>query len=467
VDDSGGDLRNLEVGGRLEPGSDEPLGIESSSAVTSAGASANGSVANEPDGFHRPVTVRGERQETQSRGSGRFWRLWLANVLSNLGDGLYQFGFPLLALSVTRSPILVSAVTVTLTLAWPIFGLQAGAIVDRSDRRRVLVTVNGMRCVVLTALTASIVTDTLNLPVLYVAAAALGIGETLVDTALTSIVPALVPSERLHWANGRLVAGQTVSNEFVGPPLAGALIGMAAAAATAVGAALYGLAMACLGLLRGSFRSMPADEGLPVASRATEGFRFLWSHRLLRRLTIFTAAMNLWWAAYFGLIALFAVDPGPMHLTPFGYGLLLIAMGAGGLAGSLAVPWFRRSLGARNTLLVDLIGTALLLGVPTVTTAPAIIGISVAAAGVGTGLWVVVVASIRQRLSPDHLLGRVYSASRLISWGVLPLGAFLGGAAAEVVGIRTVFGAGAVTAIGLTALFVIRVKEREFSDPGG
>src|SRR6266496_5184970 len=91
------------------------------------------------------------------RRPGRFWRLWTANSLSNLGDGLYQFALPLLAVDITRSPSLVSGVTLMLTLAWPVFGLHAGSVVDRFDRRNVLLAVSIVRVTTLALLTVAIV----------------------------------------------------------------------------------------------------------------------------------------------------------------------------------------------------------------------------------------------------------------------------------------------------------------------
>src|SRR5687768_10065315 len=109
----------------------------------------------------------------------RFWRLWTASSLSNLGDGLYQFALPLLALDITRSPSLVSGVTLMLTLAWPVFGLHAGSVVDRFDRRGILLLVSVVRLGTLGLLTAAIAAGVLSLPMIYLAALVLGIGETL------------------------------------------------------------------------------------------------------------------------------------------------------------------------------------------------------------------------------------------------------------------------------------------------
>src|SRR5688572_17021235 len=138
-----------------------------------------------------------------------FWQFWSANSLSNLGDGLYQFTLPLLAIQLTSAPAQVAGVTIALTLAWPLFALQAGSIVDRVDRRRLMLAVNLVRIMLLFGLTMAILTGHGSLLLLYIAALLLGIGETLMDTALIAVVPSVVSRERLSWANGRITAAQT------------------------------------------------------------------------------------------------------------------------------------------------------------------------------------------------------------------------------------------------------------------
>ena len=400
---------------------------------------------------------------------GVFWRLWTATATSNLGDGLYQFALPLIALEITRSPSLVSGVTLMLTLAWPVFGLHAGSIVDRFDRRAILLAVSVLRLATLGLLTAAILSDVLSLPMLYLAALVLGIGETLADTALTALVPAAVAPDRLDWANGRITAGQTVANTFVGPPLAGVLLGVGSGLVTGVATALYGLAAVGIASLPGTRRTRGTANGPPPAQApwgVTDGFRFLWRTATIRRLTLFTAAMNVWWSTWVALFVLFAVAPGPLGLTPSAYGALLVAMAIGGIAGSMWAGRIAAVIGVKNALLLDLVGTGLLVGIPALTTDPWLVAAANVAAGTGAAIWIVLVSSIRQRLTPAPLLGRLYSASRLISWGVLPFGAAVGGLAAEVVGIRTVFAFGGLASIALLGAFLVLVSDRELEPPG-
>jgi len=283
--------------------------------------------------------------------SANFWKVWSANGFSNLGDGLYQITLPLLAAQLTRSPSLVAMLGVMLTLPWLIFALQAGSIVDRSDRRKVMLWVNGGRLLILLSLTLAVMLGYVSLPMLYIAALLLGIGETLMDTALTSIVPSVVPKDRLTWANARITAAQTVTNTFIGPPLAGYLAGLGFALATGSSTLMYVAAGFALILVRGKF-SVSSPTGGQTDQRLwrhiTEGLRFLWKERLIRDLTLFTASMNLFWAGWGALVVLYAVRPGPMGLSEFEYGLLLTVMAIGGLLGSILCERLQKSLGTRN-----------------------------------------------------------------------------------------------------------------------
>jgi MFS family permease len=164
--------------------------------------------------------------------------------------------------------------------------------------------------------------------------------------------------------------------------------------------------------------------------------------------------MNLFWSGWGALIVLYAVRPGPMGLSEFEYGVFLTTMAIGGLWGSVVCERLQKSLGTRNALALDFIGTILLVGVPALTTNPLVVGAAAFFAGLGATVWVILVASIRQRLVPGELLGRVYSASRFVSWGIGPIGAMLAGIVAEIWGIRTMFTIGGIMSIGLFVLFL-------------
>lgn len=327
--------------------------------------------------------------------------LWFGTGAANLGDGMALFVLPLLAIAVDASAGGVAAVTAALTLAWPVFGLHAGWIVDRVDRRALLTTVNVVRGLVLGGVTAAFLIDALTLPLILVAAVLLGVAETLVDTALTSTIPLVVEPAGRSRANARIEATINVTNQLAGPPLAGLLAGATLALATGASAALYLVAVAGV-LMMTLHRPAPApaapagadplaaEAGSIVAARAeaagpgaspgssagagsTEaapsagrrrgelvaGFRFLWREPVVRTLTLFTAAMNVVWAVATALLVVYVVEPGPLGLTAAQYGLLLTGMAVGGLIASVLVEPLRRWVGTTRLMIADAVGTVL------------------------------------------------------------------------------------------------------------
>ena len=137
---------------------------------------------------------------------------------------------PLLVASLSTSPVAVGAAVAVQQLPWLLFALVSGAVVDRVDRRRLILAANSGRSVILAGLAALVAFDALSLPVLYAALFLLGAGETLADNATGALVVRLVPREQLGAANARLSTVFTVGNQFAGPPLGAWLFALAAAA---------------------------------------------------------------------------------------------------------------------------------------------------------------------------------------------------------------------------------------------
>ncbi|SDT72169.1 MFS transporter [Jiangella sp. DSM 45060] len=386
--------------------------------------------------------------------------LWFGTGAANLGDGMALFVLPLLAIAVDASAGGVAAVTAALTLAWPVFGLHAGWIVDRVDRRALLTTVNVVRGLVLGGVTAAFLTDALSLPLILVAAVLLGVAETLVDTALTSTIPLVVEPVGRSRANARIEATINVANQLAGPPLAGLLAGATLALATGASAALYLVAVA--GVLMMTLRrpqpDAPAEaSAVPAGRRRGElvaGFRFLWRQPVVRILTLFTAAMNVVWAVATALLVVYVVEPGPLGLTAAQYGLLLTAMAVGGLIASVLVEPLRRWVGTTRLMIADAVGTVLFVAPVAFDAGIWAVAGGAVVAGAGSSIWRILAGTIRQNLSPPELLGRIYSASRMISWGVIPASAALAGVIAEVWGLRTAFVAATALGVAVLAAFV-------------
>jgi len=364
--------------------------------------------------------------------------------MSNLADGVFQVALPLLALRLTRSPALIAGVSLAARLPWLLFALQAGALADRLDRRRTMVHVDLVRVVLIGGLAGVVALGREELAVLYVVAFVLGIGETLFDTAAQSILPMVVRKEDLSKANGRLFAVEIVANEFVGPPLGGLLAGTAIALAFAGSAACYAVAALALFALRGRYRPMRlAADGThapPVRLRTdiVEGLRYLRGHRVLRTFAFMTGVGNLSNSAALAVLPLYAVAPGPMGLSASGFGLLLAAPALGMVAGSVLVPRLERRLGRSRLLATSVVSFAIMSAAPLLTR-PALVGAVQVVAAIPFLAWNVIVVSLRQRIVPEELLGRVNASYRLLAWGAMPIGSALGGLLAGLFGIRVVF----------------------------
>lgn len=393
-----------------------------------------------------------------------FHRLWTASALSNLADGVFQIALPLLALRLTRSPALIAGVALAGRLPWLLFALTAGALADRLDRRRTMVNVNSARVVLIGGLAIMAALGHEQLVVLYVVAFALGIGETLFDTAAQSIMPMVVDRTQLSRGNSRLQGVELAMNLFVGPPLGGLLAGTAIALAFAGSAAFYLVAALALITMGGAFRPVrvATDSSSPRPPRLradiAEGLRYLWHHRVLRTFAFMTGVMNLTNMAATAVLPVYAVRPGPMGLSERGFGLLFTALAAGMLVGSFAIPALERWLGRSRLLAVSVVGFAVATAAPLLTD-PVAVGATMAVASVPFMAWNVIVVSLRQRIVPDHLLGRLNASYRLLAWGALPIGSALGGVLSELFGIRLVF---ALSGLGTLSMLVYmpRISDR-------
>jgi MFS family permease len=386
------------------------------------------------------VADQSRRGEEPGRLGLAFWQLWSASTLSNLADGLVKIALPLVAVTLTDSPGLVAGVTLAVTLPWLVFALPAGALADRVDRRVAMVTANVVRAAAVAVLAVTLVlgleSSAAAIWTLYLAALLLGTAETMHDTCAQSILPQVVPRDRLPRANGRLIAAELTANEFVGPPLGGLLVAAGVAAAFATPAALWVAAVGALLLLRGSF-AIPRTEPTTLRADVAEGLRYLWRHRLLRTLAAMTGLFNFATNATFAVFVLYAV--GPMGLTEVAYGLLFATLAAGSLIGALLADPIIGRLGRSRSLALGILGGVGTVGIPALTTNPAVIAAAFLIGGLTNALWNVVAVSLRQRITPDRILGRINSSYRLVAWGTRPLGAAAGGLLGELLGLRAVF----------------------------
>jgi MFS family permease len=342
-------------------------------------------------------------------------------------------------------------------LPWMLFGLLAGALVDRWERRRVMWTVDAARLVVAGGFAAAVLAGWASIPLLMATGFLLGTGQTLVDTASQALVPSLVSRDpdRLARANGRLAGTRMVAEELAGPPAGGLLFSASAWIPFAADAVSFGAGSALVAAIAG--RPVAGGARLPAAGRRTglraeiaEGLSWLFAHRVLWATALLVAGFNLVAAARVAVMVLFAQER--LGLGSVGFGLLLAGAAVGGTLGSVVAPWLGRRLGPVPVM----VGGSVLSGLATfgagLTRSPWVAGALLGIVGLCAVAFNVVLESLRQQLVPDRLLGRVVSAFRLFSYGAVPLGALLGGLLARRFGLPAPFLVAGVATLAFTLL---------------
>jgi MFS family permease len=366
--------------------------------------------------------------------------LWAGSAAGNLGDGIGRIAIALLAARLTRDPVAVAAVTALSYLPWLVFGLPAGVLVDRYDRRRLAALAGVLRTAAILALVAVSATGHASLWLLYGVVLALCTYETVYDNAVSAMVPMVVADrDDLDRANGYLQGARLVTDNFLGPPLAGIVFTLAAAYAFGLTAACYGLAALLLPTLPGSYRA-GRDRSTPPAPRRSmrgemaESIRYVWGHALHRPLLGLLMVLGFSGAMVNATMVLWVQDV--LGVPEALYGVFGLTIAAGALAGSQTAAMVARRAGRGRALWLSIAAAGVGALVAASTSSPYAAGAGLAAVGWGTLVFNVVNASLRQRLTPPPLLGRVTGVYLGTAVGVMVAGAVAGGVLASIGGLR-------------------------------
>lgn len=363
-----------------------------------------------------------------------FRSLWVGNAFGNLSDGVAFVTIPLLAVSLTDSPALIAGLATAYALTRLLVALPVGVHVDRRDPRTLLWTANVGRGGLLVLLGVLLLLGQGTIWVLYAVYCLIGLLENVADNAAVSILPDLVHTSDLDAANSRISATQLLADEFVGPPLGGLLFGLAAAAAVFVTGALYCLAAAAFFFLpRGEPSTDTAQIRSSVWVEARYGLSWMAKNPQIRTLTGIGALTNFAYMVPFSILVLFALER--LRLDAIGYGLLLAFSSLGGLVGAAIAARMRQRIGYRATLACSLALGSVTLIATAFTTNVIIAGVLLALYILHATVYNIAAISLRQRLVPQRLRGRVYAGSKALSLLGLALGGVAGGALAQSVSL--------------------------------
>jgi MFS family permease len=368
-----------------------------------------------------------------------YWRLWWANAVSYTGDGVLVSALPLFAVTVTKDPRLISLVSAAMFLPWLLLSLPAGAIVDRHDRVALMWRSQAVQFAVMGTATVLIMTRVAGIAVLAAAGFLLGCAEVVFSNAEQSALPALVPADLLPRANGNQQVVLTIGETFAGPPLGSALFAVRAALPFGLDAVSFaGSAALLAGLPRTApSRAVQARSQQRMRAQIAEGVRWLAGHRLLRTVALLLGVSNF--SSQMGQATLVLLATQTLHVGTRGYGLLWTAAAIGSVLGGLVNPAITRRLGLLPSLTVAMATFAAVdagIGLaPNFAVAAALMACN----GFFVTMWNVVTVTLRQRIVPAELLGRVNSVYRMLGWGLMPLGALAGGFIAHAAGLRAAY----------------------------
>jgi MFS family permease len=387
------------------------------------------------------------------RSIGRNFRLvWLSVVVSSTGDGMFVTAFPLLAATLTRDPVLIAGITVATRLPWLVFSMITGAIADRMDRRRLMIGADIGRFAIVAALGVAIVVGVANIWELYVCAFLLGAGETLHVNAAGALLPAIVEPDDLMQANARFGTAQVASAQFVGPPLGVALFSAAASLPFVADAVSF----AGSAVLTRALPDVHAVEPPTSRFRADlrEGLAFVRHNLVVRRITAILAVINFFYFSATALLVLYNTQA--LHGTTFTYTAMFVASATGTVVAGLLVSALSLRIGVMPTMVCAVWLWALSMIGLAAATQPVVAIAMYFLLGTGTGLWLALNTTVRQRVTPTRLLGRMNAAYRTVSWGVVPFGAAFGGLSGRLFGVRTPFIVASLV-LTATAMFASRI----------
>jgi predicted MFS family arabinose efflux permease len=384
-----------------------------------------------------------------------FWLYFSGQLISQVGSSFTMFALPLLVFKLTHSATNLGLTTAANLLPYLLFGLILGALVDRVNRKRMMLLTDVGRAAVILVLPVLALSGHLSIGVIYAVAfvqATLGI---LFNCGEFAAIPSLVGRDDLVAANGRIMATNS-AGQILGPILAGVLVVvMSPADLLFFDAASFAVSAVSLGLIRRSFNAVeppapPAEGVRGLLADTREGLRYVWSQPILRSISLMMALINFVSTTEISQLVLFAERV--LRATDTQVALLYAAGAAGVVVVSSSAAAIRRRL----SFVVTSLGALTIAGLTVTAMAlihsyPAALVLWAASSGFGL-LLNINTSALRQAIVPDHLYGRVVSVAMVLAWSAIPLGALAGAAAIQLTGSPA--GVYAVTGL-LTALIAI------------
>jgi len=364
-----------------------------------------------------------------------FSRIWSASLITNLVDGVLRLAAPLLAVSLTEDPILIGALSALGLLPWLFFAIPIGALVDRVDRRKALVIGNSLRAVIALFIAFAVSQDFINIWLLLISVFFFGICEVLVDTTSQAVLPQILDKSNYERGNSRLQISEVIVSQFAGAPLSGLLYAVSIALPfffSTTGFILAGLLILLFPFERAINVRKEGDAGqakLGLKGDIKFALNYLYQDKQIFSIVVITTLLGFFYSLSNAIAPLFILKE--LNVSPALFGVVLAIQGIGALAGSIAAPMVSKYLGRGKALAINVFFASLLvIFIGLSPNAYFFVAVSVLV-GFTISVWNILLMSLYQSIIPPELYGRIHGARRTIVWGLMPIGALLGGVIAR------------------------------------
>ena len=383
--------------------------------------------------------------------------MWGASLAANVADGVMMAAAPLLAVTLTKNPVLISAMSGIVMLPWLLFAIPIGVLVDRIDRRHLLAGAHAIRFLVASLIVLAVTTHTITIWWLLLAAFIIGICEVAADTTAQSLIPQILTEDQFERGNSRLQISETVIQGFVGTPLSGFLYAAAAFLPFAANGVGYFVAAILATLIPVKFLQEQRAERVEKSTTSFVaemkfGMAYLAAHKQILRLVLTTAAIGFFFSMASSTSVLFILRQ--LHLKPTYFGALLTIEGIGAIVGGFMAPKLSKRFGRSRTMAFGITTSAVLTLVVGFSPNIYFFAIVTTLEVFAVTQWNVLLMAVYQSTIPSELYGRIHGTRRTLVWGLMPFGSLLGGVVAKG-GLRLPFYLGG-TLCTVIALFSLR-----------
>jgi MFS family permease len=363
-----------------------------------------------------------------------FNRIWASSIISNLSDGILIAAAPLLAISLTDSTVLISAIGAMVMLPWLLFAIPIGVMVDRVDRRFILAGANATRSAVVGLIALLIATDRISIYWLLFSAFVIGVCEVAADTTAQSLIPQILEEKNFEKGNSRLQISETVIQGFVGAPLSGFIYAIAIALPFFINS--LGLAVAALLALSIPIKYLQDVRQDDVEKEKTKfvadmkfGIKYLYNEKVLRRLVVTTASIGVCYSMGTATMVLFIIEE--LKLPEQFFGVILTIQGIGAIVGATVAPHTSKKFGRGNVMTFGIVSSSVVLLLQGFSPNIYVFVGLATFGGFAISQWNILLMATYQTVIPNELYGRIHGTRRTLVWGMMPIGSLLGGVLAH------------------------------------